>query len=178
MVLSYDDRMRNVRSILGIGLISIFFITGCIQPTISRSYTNDTYGFSLNPPSRWQQVYNALPNVAVWFAPENFSNVSLLIGVPFSLSEGRALSTFADQVEENLSDSGMNYTILYRDWRPVPNVQAYEIAYSYEQNGIKIYTKQVAMLKTRTVFLITFTAPVELSNFYQTSVNQSIDSFM
>jgi hypothetical protein len=178
MVLSHDDRMRNVRSILGIGFVCIFFITGCIQHTVSRAYTNEIYGFSMDPPAGWQQIENALPNVAVLFAPDNFSNVSLTIGVPFSLSEGRALSTFADQVEENLSESGMNYTILYRDWRSVSDAQAYEIAYSYKQNGIKIYTKQVAMLKTRTVFLITFTAPIELSNFYLTDVNQSIDSFM
>ncbi|HUT00326.1 MAG TPA: DcrB-related protein [Candidatus Thermoplasmatota archaeon] len=170
--------MRNVRSILGIGIMSIFFITGCLQPMVSRSYTNEIYGFSLNPPAGWQQVDNALPNVAVWFAPENFTNISFIIGVPFSLSEGRALSTFADQVEENLSDSGMNYTILYRDWRPVPDVQSYEIAYSYERDGALEFTKQVAVLKTRTVFLITFTAPIELSTSYLTDVNQSIDSFM
>jgi hypothetical protein len=178
LVLSYGNNMRNVRSILGIGFMSIFFIMGCIQSTISPLYTNDIYGFSMNPPAGWQQIENVLPNVAVCFAPDNISNVSLTIGVPFSLSEGRALSTFADQVEENLSESGMNYTILYRDWRSVSDVQAYEIAYSYQQNGIKTYTKQVAVLKTRTVFLITFTAPNEVSTHYLADVNQSIDSFM
>jgi hypothetical protein len=170
--------MKKVQCILGIGLISIFLMTGCTQQTISRSYTNNVYGFSLNPPSGWQEIENELSNVAVWFAPANSSNVSLIVAIPFTLSEGRALSTFADQVEENLSASGMNYTILYRDWRLVPDVQAYEIAYSYDQDGTSEYIKQVAVLKTRTVFLITFTAPFELSPYYLTDVNQSIDSFM
>jgi hypothetical protein len=177
MIFSIDGSMKKVKSILGIGVVSIFIFTGCIQQTASQSYTNSIYGFSLNPPIGWQQIENELPNVAVWFAPENISNVSLIVAVPFSLSEGRALSTFADQVEENLSESSMNYTILYRDWRSIPNIQAYEIAYSHEANGSLEYTKQVAVLKTRTVFLITFTAPSTLSNSYLTDFDHCIDSF-
>ena len=111
------------------------------------------------------------------FSPTNYSNVSLLITPPFSLSEGRALSTFADEVEENLSESGLNYTIVYREWRAMDGAQAYEIVYSYEQSGTVQRVKQVAVLKTRTVFLITFTAPSNLYLQYITGVNLCIDSF-
>lgn len=117
MVFSYDGIMRKIVSILGIGLVSISLLAGCTQQNVYRSYTNRMYGFSLSPPTGWQHVENESPNVAVWFAPANFSNASLIFGVPFSLSEGRALITFADEVEENLSASGMNYTIVHRDWR-------------------------------------------------------------
>ena len=96
------------------------------------------------------------------FTPSNYSNVSLRITPPFSLSEGRALSTFADEVEENLSESGMNYTTVHRDWRAMEGAKAYEIVYSYEQNGTTQQIKQVAVLKTRMVYLITFTAPSNL----------------
>jgi hypothetical protein len=169
--------MKKFIGILGICFIIIFLIAGCTQQTASRFYTNSAYGFSLNPPVGWQHVDNESVDVAVWFSPVNSSNVSLVVGVPFSLSEGRALSTFADKVEENLSESGLNYTILSRDWRSIPNVQAYEIVYSYHLNGIVQEAKQIAVLRTRTVFLITFTAPITLYMKYLADVNQSIDTF-
>ena len=135
------------------------------------------YGFSLNPPAGWHSVENESSDVAVRFTPFNYSNVSLRITPPFSLSEGRALSTFADEIEENLSESGMNYTIVYREWRAMQEVQAYEIVYSYKQDGSAQQIKQAAILKTRMVYLITFTAPSNLYIQYITVVDQCIDSF-
>jgi hypothetical protein len=169
--------MKNIWCILGIILV-VVLVAGCTQQLAKRSYTNTVYGFSLSPPPGWVRVDNELTSVAVWFAPENFSNVSLVIGTPFSLGEGLALSTFADQIEENLSNTGENYSIVYRDWLSLPGVKAYEIAYSYEQDGITVRVKQVAVLKTRTVFLVTFTAPSAQYIKYLTVVDQSIDTFV
>lgn len=135
------------------------------------------YGFSLNPPLGWQHVGNGSAGEAVRFTPINQSNVSLVVGTPFSLSEGLALSAFADQVEENLSSSGMNYTVAYRDWRPLADATAYEIVYSFEQQGTTVRVKQVAVLKTRTVYLITFAAPYDLYIQYINTVDRCIDSF-
>jgi hypothetical protein len=163
--------------VLSVLLVIFVLVAGCAEQVSKESYTNNVYGFSLNPPIGWHGVENELPNVAVWFAPVNSSNVSLIVAVPFTLSEGRALSTFADEVEENLSESGMNYTIVYRDWRVIEGAQAYEIVYSYEQNGTVQRVKQVAVQITRTVFLITFTAPSNLYLQYITGVNLCIDSF-
>ncbi len=94
------------------------------------------------------------------------------------LSEGRALSTYADEIVEDLSERGVNFSVLNRDWRSIPYRKAYEIAYTYEQDGLVEYVKQVAVLRTRTVFLITFTAPSTLSAQYLEEVDQSIDTFM
>jgi hypothetical protein len=169
--------MTKQGMVFGVLLVIFVLITGCTEQVSKRSYTNTVYGFSLNPPVGWHGVENESSNLAVRFNPINYSNVSLLITPPFSLSEGRALSTFADEVEENLSESGMNYTIVYRDWREIEGAQAYEIAYSYEQSETVQRVKQVAVLKTRTVFLITFTAPSDLYIQYITGVDRCIDSF-
>jgi hypothetical protein len=163
--------------ILGVLLVVFILVAGCAEQSTHRSYTNNMYGFSLNPPVGWHGVENESSDVAVRFSPSNYSNVSLRITTPFSLSEGRALSTFADEIEENLSESGMNYTIVYRDWRAMKGANAYEIAYSYEQDGTALRMKQVAVLKTRTVYLITFTAPSDLYIQYISSIDQCIDSF-
>jgi hypothetical protein len=170
--------MKPVRSILGICLVSIFCIAGCIQETGSRSYVNSEYGFSFNPPPGWVEIETDVPPIAVWFSPEKPSNVSLIVDAPFSLSEGRALSTFADQVEEELAEQGMNYSLVFRDWRSISDAQAYEIVYLVEQEGTLEYVKQVAVLKTRTVFLITFSAPYTVSESYLPVVDQSIESFL
>jgi hypothetical protein len=170
--------MKPVRSILGISLVSIFLVTGCIQEKESRSYVNSEYGFSFNPPAGWQEIENEVPTIVAWFSPEKSSNVSLIIDVPFSLSEGRSLSTLADQVEEELTEEGVNYSLVFRDWRSISNAQAYEIVYLVEQNGTMEYVKLVAVQKTRTVFLITFTAPSSVSGSYLPVVEQSIESFL
>jgi hypothetical protein len=169
--------MANQGFILGVLLIVFVLVAGCTEQSTHRSYTNTVYGFSLNPPGGWHSVENGSLDVAVQCAPSNYSNVSLRITAPFSLSEGRALSTFADEVEENLSESGMNYTIVYREWRAMEGAQAYEIVYSYEQDGTAQRIKQVAVLKTHTVYLITFTAPSNLYIQYITGVNLCIDLF-
>jgi hypothetical protein len=163
--------------VLSVLLVVLILVAGCTERVSKRSYTNTMYGFSLNPPVGWHGVENESSDVAVRFSPINYSNVSLRITPPFSLSEGRALSTFADEVEENLSQSGMNYTIVYREWRAMEGAQAYEIVYSYEQDGIALRMKQVAVLKTRTVYLITFAAPSNLYIQYISSIDQCIDSF-
>jgi hypothetical protein len=170
--------MKKTIGVLGVCLVSLLFMAGCTQQVAHRSYTNTTYGFSLTPPGGWVGVENESVDFAVRFSPQNSSNVSLVVGVPFSLGEGRALSTFADQVEENLSVSGENYSVVYRQARPIPGVQAYEIAYTFEKDGAVIRAKQVAILRTRAVFLLTFTAPNELYFSYLSTVDQSIDTFI
>ena len=163
--------------VFGLLLVVFVLVAGCAEQSTHGSYTNNMYGFSLNPPVGWHGVENESSDVAVRFTPSNYSNMSLRITPPFSLSEGRALSTFADEVEENLSESGMNYTIVYRDWRAMEGSQAYEIVYSYEQGEMVQRAKQVAVLRTRTIYLITFTAPSDLYIQYITSIDQCIDSF-
>ncbi len=159
MIFTYDGSMKKKLCILGLNILCILLLAGCTQQqTVSRSYTNSMYGFSFDPPSGWQQMENEDQNIVVQFTPGNATNVSLIVAVPFTLSEGLALSIFADQTEENLIESGVEYSIVHRDWRSISQLQAYELAYSYEQDGITKYVKQVAVLRTRTVFLITFTA--------------------
>ena len=171
--------MKKILCLLGISLLCIL-LAGCTQHTTpaARAYTNDFYGFSFDPPVGWQQIQNNDNDVAVRFSPQNTTNVSLIIAVPFTLSEGRALSTFADQTEENLLASGANYSVVHRDWLTIADLQAYELAYTYVQNDGTEYVKQVAVLKTRTVYLITFTAPEPLAEQYLMVVDQSIRSFL
>jgi hypothetical protein len=170
--------MRTQGLFILLFVFSLVLLEGCTEQLTNRSYTNTMYSFSFDPPAGWQQTQSKSPDVAVCFIPEDSSNVLLTIGVPFPLGEGRALSTFADQVEQNLSESGLNFTVLFRDWRSIPNLQAYEIIYTYEQDGAREYVKQVAVLRTRTVFLITFTAPDTVVLQYLTAVDQSIDTFL
>ncbi|PNX46867.1 MAG: hypothetical protein BV459_05570 [Thermoplasmata archaeon M11B2D] len=164
--------------IIGFLVIGTLLLGGCVQQPVTRSYSNSEYGFSLNPPVEWQQVESNLSTVAVWFSPKNSSNVSLIISVPFSLGEGQMLNTFADQVEEGLSESGVNHSILHRGWRSISRMQAYEIEYLYEREGVMEFVKQVEVLKTQSVFLITFFAPALVYEKYLSEVDESIDSFL
>lgn len=169
--------MKKIYAVFGVVLTCVLLIGGCTEQNTHRSYTNTAYGFSLSPPTGWQSSENGITGEAVRFTPVNQSNVSLVVGTPFSFSEGRALSTFADEVEENLSESDMNYTVAYREWRALEGAKAYEIVYSYEQGSTTRRVKQVAVLRIRTVYLITFAAPYDLYIQYINTVDQCIDSF-
>ena len=170
--------MKQYFVVLGCVVTILVLFIGCTQQSAHRGYSNVLYGFSMDPPVGWTSVENESVDVVVRFTPLNETSVSLLVEPPVILSEGLALSTFADTVEENLSASGMNYTMVYREWRSIPGVTAYEIAYSYEEGKTVQRVKQVAIQRTRTVFLVTFTAPSALYIRYLTSVDQSIDTFL
>jgi hypothetical protein len=165
---------------LSLCFLFIVFLMGCTQQTQAptRIYSNGFYDFSFDPPTGWHQVATNNSSTAVQFSPDNSSNVSLYVAVPFTLSEGRSLSTFADQTEENLIASGAEFTILHRDWGLSARYPTYELAYSYEQNGTRNYVKQVAILRTRTVFLMTYIAPGPVADQYLAMVNQSIETFL
>jgi len=90
--------MRKIISILGIILMTFSLLAGCMHQTRSGSYMNSMYGFSLNPPLGWPPAENGSVSESVRFIPANQSNVSLVVGKPFSLGEVLALSAFADQV--------------------------------------------------------------------------------
>jgi len=132
----------------------------------------------MNPPLGWSVFENEYPVVAVRFIAPDLSNVSLVVSAPITLSEGRALSTFADQFEETHSENTVNFSVLSRQEKIIGGLDAYEIVCSCEDNHTLFQMKQVAVVKTRTVFLIAFIADSESYNTYRTSVDGCIDSFI
>jgi hypothetical protein len=169
--------MKKNAALLALVLLGVLLLSGCTQEAAHRSYTNSMYSFSVDPPAGWKGKENVSAAVAVRFTPENTSNVSLAFSVPFSLSEGRSLSTFADETVENLSANGVNYTVVYQNSLIVGELGAYELVYSYHQGSTLIQVKQVTVLRTRTVYIITFTAPFDLYNQYIDAVDRCVDSF-
>ncbi|MBN1280273.1 MAG: hypothetical protein JXA00_01345 [Candidatus Thermoplasmatota archaeon] len=171
--------MKKSSVITSLILLSVVLYSGCLGFS-ERSYTNTTHGFSLNPPSGWLVSEDCSGEGAVMFTPDDTSKVSLVVGVPFSLSEGVALSVFADQVEEDMSANWPNSSVWSRDWRSMPGaLQGYEIVYSYtDLDGVLWKEKQVAVLRTRTVFLVTYAAPFAVYDQYVDVVNESLESFV
>ena len=152
-------------------------LSGCTQTVPYRTYTNAQYGIALNPPEGWG-IHENESGMVVSFSPLGRANVSLDISSPVMLDEGLALSTFADQVEELFPQVVQNFSVVYRDWRKIDGLNAYEIIYSYRENGSSMKALQVAVKKSKTVFLLTFTVPVDLYETYIEQVNQSIGTFM
>lgn len=159
-----------------VAVLLLAWLSGCTQTVPSRTYTNSQYGVALNPPEEWG-IHENISGVVVSFSPLGRFNVSLNISSPVTLDEGLALSTFADRLEESFTLVQQNFTLVYRDWRKIDGLNAYEIIYSYRENGSSMEALQVAVKKGKTVFLITFATPVDLYPMYIEQVNQSIDSF-
>lgn len=170
--------MRESFCLLGMFLVLLIFFSGCTTTVSQRSYINTTYGFSLDPPTGWSVVENVSSMVTVRFAPPGESNASLVVDAPVILSEGLALSTYADHLEELFSGKTKNFSVVSRGETALGELNAYEITCSYETNQTIFHMKQVAVLKTRTVFIITFIARIDVYNTHIAAVERSIDSFI
>lgn len=170
--------MKKTFVLLGVFLVVLLFYSGCTTQVSQRSYTNTVYGFSLNPPAGWNVIENESSMVAVRFAAPDLSNTSLVVDAPVMIGEGRALSTYADQLEETLSENTVNFSVLSRQEKTIGGLDAYEIVCSYEDNHTVFQIKQVAVLKTRTVFIITFVASSEWYDTYSVVVDGCIESLI
>jgi hypothetical protein len=159
-------------------VLSFLLLSGCTtQTVVKRAYQNATYGFSLDPPTGWQRFENESTTVAVRFTPGD-QNVSLIVAPPVSLGEGRALSTVADQLVDVFSQSTVDFTVVERNWTTVGGLTAYTLIGSYRENGSLSMIEQVAVLQTRTVYVVLFSAPEQQFTQYRSVVNQSIASFI
>jgi hypothetical protein len=155
----------------------IIGLSGCTQIEIDRGYINTEYGFALNPPEGWNVAENVTEQVVACFSSPLRDDVCLNISKPYRLDIGLALSVFADDIEEQYMDVLDNFTVVYRDWRDIEGLTAYEIVYTYDEEDTSIKAIQVAVAKSRTVFMISFIVTNELYDEFISPVNQSIDSF-
>ena len=151
-------------------------LSGCTEISSSERYIDEEHGFAMDPPETWQEFHTE-DSQAVSFSPEQSTATTLSVSLPMILSEGLAVSVFADTVEEQYPTRYDNYTTISRDWRTHPSHTAYEIVCSYTEDGVEKLEKRVAIQNRRTVFLLTFAAPKTLYDQYITAVDASIDSF-
>jgi hypothetical protein len=162
-------------------IVSVFLLilglSGCTQIEIDREYINIEYGFALDPPEGWSTAENVTEEVVACYSPPLRNDICLNISKPLRLDIGLALSVFADDIEEQYPEIVNNFTVVYRDWRNIEGLTAYEIVYTYNEDDISMKAKQVAVSKSRTVFLISYIATNESYDEFISPVNQSIDSF-
>jgi hypothetical protein len=158
-------------------VVLLLGLCGCTRVDIEFGYQNDEHGFGFDPPEEWVYVENASEEVSVRFTPPSRDNVVLNISLPLKLSIGLALSVYADDIQEQYPEVVDNFSVVYRDWRDIEGLNAYEIICTYEENGVLFTEKQVAVAKSRKVFLITFMAMNTSYDEFIDVVDAGIDSF-
>jgi hypothetical protein len=172
-----DDVQRKT---IACGIAFIVFLcvlSGCLKVEITREYINQEYGCALDPPSGWQVCESEKNDTIITFSTSDCSEARLTIFKPYTLSMGLALSTFADDIEETLPEQVDNFSVLFRDERTIGGFQGYEIVYAYCENGSSLKAKTVGVLKTRTVFLLSFVVPEFCFDSMLEVVDESMDSF-
>ena len=162
---------------LGILVVLFVLVSGCTNLPVQRSYTNAQYGFSLDPPVGWLVDDNTTEEVAVRFSSPTSENKTLTVSPPYNLDEGLALSIYADQLEENAPLLYEDFIRVSRGWLTMEGFSGYEIVYVYLFDNMTYEARQVALKRSHTVFLLTYSSPVEGYDSSLASVNQSIASF-
>jgi hypothetical protein len=167
----------NVSGMITTFFALILFFCGCLDTQLTTNYTNEEFGFGIDPPENW--VLQEFDNVSwiVSWGPTRNSSVLFLITKPYRLDEGLALSTFADDIEETLPNKYLNYSTLNRDWLTIRGSTAYEIEYTYQENNSFIKERQLAIKHTRSVFIIKYSTPLVDYDTFFPKVNNSISTF-
>ena len=158
-------------------VVLLFGLCGCTRVDLEFGYLNEEYGFGFNPPEEWVHVENVSEEVSVQFTPLSRDDVVLNVSLPLRLDIGLALSVYADDIQEQYPEVVDNFSVVYRDWRDIEELNAYEIICTYDKNGVLFMEKQVAVSKSRKVFLITFMATNASFVEFIDVVDESIDSF-
>ncbi|MEM3759644.1 MAG: DcrB-related protein [Candidatus Bathyarchaeia archaeon] len=138
-----------------------------------QAYTNNKYGFSIEPPSGWSVIEPSWATVAVIGPTEHGFTVNVNIQVETtSMSLNEYISASRQQLQ-NLED----FYEISEGSRTINNVNAYEIVYTWTYSGITVQQKQVWLVKGGKAFVITYSAAPATYSKYLPAFESSLQTF-
>ncbi len=143
-------------------IVALFVFVISITLSSVQAYTNEQYGFMVDPPGEWTVDDTDPRAVVIFYGPwdEGFmTNVN--IQVEFTKA---TLQQYISAGKITLQNSLADYKLESESTRIVSNIDAYELVYNFTDSGICIKIKQVFLIKYEKAFVITCAA---LSTTYQ-----------
>jgi hypothetical protein len=148
--------------------LAIFVLINTVQ-----AYTNNKYGFSIEPPAGWSVVEPSWAAVAFIGPTEYGFTVNVNIQVETTSASLSEYVSLAKSQLRNLED----FYEISEGPRTINNVNAYEIVYTWTYSGRTIQQKQVYLVKGGKAFVITYTASLDTYSKYLPTFESSLQTF-
>ena len=103
------------------------------DPLSNLGYSNEEYGFGLNPPAGWTANESGfMGTIVIFYAPNDNDNIKENINiVSTELTSGTTLSSYVDSVQDQVSNYLTNSTLISSNAITVNGMNAYEYVYTY-----------------------------------------------
>lgn len=154
------------------------------QPTPAAGiYQNSQHGFSIEPPSGWQEQQTPPEGVVVLFknaqvdkdeSGKDFNaNINIVKG---DLSQGQDLSQFFAKSKQELAALS-EFKIVSEIKGTLSGSEAIQIDYTWKLSGTGLYQRQIYLLREKSVFILTATVTPSIWTKYQSVIEKSLGSF-
>jgi len=172
--------MKKHFVMVGITLVLLAVgLCGCTQEDAlsGLAYVDRENGFGLNPPAGWRTNTSNTTNAVVF---ETNSKEGYLVSLGVSLTTATPEDSLASIINElrQVFDANPNSSILGNTTRTVNKRTAHEliILFTFDLSDVQ-QKKYVLLKKGDTLFILLYSAPVEVYDTYLEPVEESIKSF-
>ena len=148
----------------------------CVSVSSVQAYTNDKYNFSIDPPSGWTIDDTQTVAAVIFYGPVG-EGVSMNIEVE-SLPTPMTLEQYISAVKQLLPTFFSNYELLSEGTRgEINEVEAYELVYTFTQGSIDVKAKQVALVKDKKAYVISYGGTPTGYQEYLPAFEASVETF-
>lgn len=149
-------------------MLLVLFSAGSVQ-----AYTNNTYGFSITPPTGWTVEEPSYAAVVFLGPIQGGFRVNVNIQV-----EGTTLTLeqYVAYGKQNLQ-TFQDFHLISESPRTINNVSAYELVFTFTYSGVNVQEKQVCLVKYGKAFIITYAALPTTYQNYLTAFENSVQTF-
>lgn len=154
-----------------VGILAIMLIFTFVNSV--QAYTNDKYGFSIEPPAGWSVIEPSWAAVAFIGPTEYGFTVNVNIQVETTSMSLNEYISASKQQFQNLED----FYEISEGPRTINNVNAYEIVYTWTYSGTTVQQKLVVLVKGGKAFAICYSAIPATYSKYLPAFESSLQTF-
>ncbi|MDI6644684.1 MAG: PsbP-related protein [Methanobacteriaceae archaeon] len=135
----------------------------------TKTYTNDTAGYSFEYPENWQQMPANVTGDAVGFRDESTGTNLIVSTLSTTQPTDEELTTFLTQLESQYGAQFEGFDKVSSNTVTINGVKGIEIIFKSTSSGEQIQQRQVILFKDNVAYFLTFTA--KASEYAKESAN-------
>lgn len=165
-------RGRKMKKWLIATLITLLF---CVSVSSVQAYTNEEYGFSIEPPSGWtadEKLAEETDSVIAFMGPEEAALIAIAVE-----PTDYTLEQFVSELKEVLPTEYENYKLVSEGERVINKVDAYELVFTCTTYNIDYKSKWAILVKAKKYYGIIYVGTTTKYEKYLPAFEASVETF-